>query len=82
MAQAHIKTKSVAVFYDDNGKVIGIAKFYNLTENQLNALKNKLAEHNEKQLKEKNDLLNEIKELKKCCNGLQQEIKLLKGEEE
>lgn len=81
MAQAHIKTKSVAVLYDDNGKVIGIAKCCNLTENQLNALKNELAEHNEKQLKEKNDLLNEIKELKKCCNDLQQEIKLLKGEE-
>lgn len=75
------KVYTIAVQYDNQNNVVGLSKVANVNQATYNSLKNKLAEHYEQELKEKELDKQVIALLRKEIDDLKKEIALLKGEE-
>ena len=75
------KSYLVSVVYDTYGNVVSIAKVSNVNPQAYTKLKNESVAYEQKHNEEKAELLHRVDNLEKLVGELQQEIKLLKGEE-
>lgn len=71
----------VGVQYDTENNVVGIFKVCNLNKTTFTALTNKHNEYLAKKQLEQKEMLDRIAKLEEDSKALQDEIKLLKGEE-
>ena len=73
--------KRVAIIQDSSGKCKYVGKVKLVDEQELNRLKNESNEIDNAKQRKKEDLQNEINELKKKYAQLEAKIKILMGEE-
>lgn len=74
------KSHLVAVQYGSGETVLSVTKCIYVNDATYHSLLNKKFLYDQEQIKKKNALLDEIKELKEQVEILKQEIKVLKGE--
>lgn len=74
-----VKKNHIAVV-TENGKCVAVAKCKLVDDKELARLQNEVNEHKQKELEEKEALLNKISDLENEINMLHKEIKFLKGE--
>lgn len=79
MAEKNIIT--LAIEYDENDNVVNVCKVLNCNQATYNSIKNRHNDYLQGQLKEKAKVNDRLNGLEKQIKELQEEIKLLKGEE-
>ena len=77
-----MKTHLIAYTKDSNGNCTSVAYVCNLNDTELDLLLSQEQQHKQELANERQELLSQIKRLENKCNSLEQEIKVLKGEDE
>lgn len=75
------KIITLAIEYDENDNIVNVCKVLNCNQAVYNSIKNRHHDYLQKQLKEKGLVNDRLTELENKCKELENQIKLLKGEE-
>lgn len=75
------KIITLAIEYDENDNVVNVCKVLNCNQATYNSIKNRHNDYLQEQLKKKLEVIDSLNELKSKCKELENQIKLLKGEE-
>lgn len=78
---AEKKIITLAIEYDENDNVVSVCKVLNCNQATYNSIKNRHNDYLQGQLKEKEKVNECLLKLENKCKKLEEEIKLLKGEE-
>ena len=78
---AEKKIITLAIEYDENDNIVSVCKVLNCNQATYNSIKNRHNDYLQGQLKEKLGVIDRLNELESKCKELENQIKLLKGEE-